>query len=195
MSIKSILISLLVTGLLANTAVAAGSHAHDHNSQMQGKMQNSHHGNMQAESEHMNHGDDKHPHQGSPVGQPALAALATKTIRVTTMDTMRFEFSSALNIKDGDIIKFIVTNVGNTPHEFSIGDAEEQKSHRKMMQEMPNMTHQDGNTITVNPGESKELTWQFKAGNEVVFACNIPGHFEAGMFAKAEVGTAPKQHY
>ena len=49
------------------------------------------------------------------------------------------------------------------------------------------MVHHDGNTVTVKPGETKELTWKFKGNSDVVFACNIPGHFEAGMFHKESV--------
>lgn len=55
---------------------------------------------------------------------------------------------------------------------------------------MPNMIHEDDNTITIKPGETKRLTWKFKASskyNEVVFSCNIPGHFEAGMYKKVKV--------
>lgn len=124
----------------------------------------------------------QHDDEGSSVGEPASAAEATKTIRVITMDTMRYEFSPKPNLKAGDIVKFIVNNQGNTPHEFSIGDENEQKAHGKMMRKMPNMVHEDGNTVTVKPGETRELTWKFKGDNKVVFACNIPGHYEAGMF-------------
>ncbi|CEG59257.1 Copper-binding protein (fragment) (plasmid) [Legionella fallonii LLAP-10] len=58
-----------------------------------------------------------------------------------------------------------------------------------MMRAMPNMVHEDGNTITLKPGETKTLTWKFKStpGHEIVFSCNIPGHFEAGMYQKGKV--------
>ena len=54
------------------------------------------------------------------------------------------------------------------------------------MRQMPDMIHQDGNTVTVKSGETKVLTWEFKSG-DVVFACNVPGHFEAGMFHKVSL--------
>jgi uncharacterized cupredoxin-like copper-binding protein len=50
---------------------------------------------------------------------------------------------------------------------------------------MPGMTHSDGNTMTVEPGMTETLTWDFEGDDVVVFACNIPGHYEAGMFQKA----------
>ncbi|KTD21438.1 hypothetical protein E3983_03825 [Legionella israelensis] len=128
-------------------------------------------------------------HSSSPsvVGQPADASRVTKTIKVTASDDMKFQFLSEPNLHNGDVISFEVTNVGKVPHEFSIGDEKEQKAHLQMMRKMPNMVHQHGNAITINPGETKQLIWEFKSGFEVVFACNIPGHFEAGMYKKAHV--------
>jgi len=159
--IKFFMTSLVIAGMSMNVALASGKHGGGHN--------------------------DK---QGSPVGVPASAAKATKTIQVTTTDNMRYQFSSDLDLKAGEIVKFVVTNKGKISHEFSVGDKKEQKSHQAMMAKMPNMVHQDGNTVTVKPGETKELTWQFTGNAKVVFACNIPGHFEAGMFAKAKVAAA-----
>ncbi len=144
---------------------------------------------VQASGSH----DNEHQHDGheSAVGKPATVSQATKKIQVVTKDSMRYVFSPEPDIKTGDIVTFIITNEGQIPHEFSIGDKSEQASHRKMMQDMPAMVHEDGNTITVKPGETKRLTWNFsgftQGSNEVIFACNVPGHFEAGMFHKMTV--------
>lgn len=159
MKIKLLVASIAVCTMFSNVTLASGNHGGGH----------------------------KHESEGSPVGAPAEAAKATKTIQVSTNDNMRYQFSEDFDLKAGDIVKFVVTNQGEISHEFSVGDKNEQKSHQMMMRKMPNMVHQDGNTVTVKPGETKELTWQFKGGAQVVFACNIPGHFEAGMFAKASV--------
>ncbi|HHF7368098.1 TPA: hypothetical protein ACPSKY_003249 [Legionella bozemanae] len=127
-------------------------------------------------------------HETSSIGNPVNATKATKTIKVTASDDMRFNFLQAPKVHDGEIITFEVTNIGKVVHEFSIGDEKEQKEHQKMMRTMPGLVHKDGNTITINPGETKTLTWQFKANpkHDVVFACNIPGHFEAGMYMKVK---------
>jgi len=129
----------------------------------------------------------KHEETVNRVGVPAKASQASKTIQVSMDDSMRFNFASVPNLKDGDIIRFVVTNDGKIDHEFSIGDEQEQSKHREMMRKMPNMVHEDGNTITVKPGETKEITWKFTGNSEVVFACNIPGHFEAGMVARSKI--------
>ena len=133
------------------------------------------------------HQDESHAHTESAVGKPAEIAAATKTINVNLLDSMQLEFVEQPDIKDGDIVKFVVTNKGKLAHEFSLGSASEQEAHREMMKQMPGMVHTDGNTITVQPGETQELAWQFTGKNQVVFACNIPGHFEAGMRQEVEV--------
>ena len=196
MKLPTIAISLLSLALAGN-AFAGGNHdgGHEHdNSPTSGanastctpeheamghcKMEQTEGTDQHAHQEDA-HGD--HTHMGSAVGQPAEATDATKTVEVSLLDSMKFEFAGLPDIQNGDIVKFVVTNQGKLTHEFSIGNAEEQDAHRKMMQQMPDMQHADGNTVTVQPGESKELAWQFSGPGEVVFACNIPGHFEAGM--------------
>ncbi|MBP1681093.1 MAG: cupredoxin-like protein [Proteobacteria bacterium] len=131
---------------------------------------------------HSAHDHSTHNHtMMSTVGKPSDASKATKTIKVDLLDSMKFEFHSKMNIKAGDIVRLVVTNKGVIDHEFSIGSEKEQKAHLEMMKQMPNMVHSDGSTITVKPNETKELTWKFTKRDTVMFACNIPEHFEAGM--------------
>ena len=133
-------------------------------------------------------GTYKHSHGGEKfsVGEPDNGTLVRR-IKVSMRDTMRFAFYTTLDLKRGDVVRFVVTNRGQLRHEFSIGNEQEQVAHRAMMREMPNMVHEDANTVTVEPGESKELIWRFDGKGPVVFACNIPGHAEAGMVATAEL--------
>jgi len=161
---KTLIISLFLMYLTSTPVLASGKHEHGHD-----------------ESE------------VSPVGSPADAKQANRTIRVDAKDTMRYEFKDLLNILPGEVITFVISNKGKIAHEFSIGDAEEQKKHRVMMQNMPGMVHEDGNTVTIAPGQTKQLTWKFADNAEIVFACNIPGHFEAGMFANATVAVSDDQ--
>ena len=121
-----------------------------------------------------------------PVGSPAVPSDYGQLINVRLTDEMKITFDSELSsIKSGTVIQFIVKNDGKIPHEFSIGNKSEQQEHAVMMRKMPGMTHADGNTVTVEPGKSEVLTWAFNGNDVVVFACNIPGHYEAGMFQKA----------
>lgn len=74
-------------------------------------------------------------------------------------------------------------------HEFAIGDAEEQRQHVEMMKEMPDMKHAEGNAVSLEPGETQELIWQFSHPGKVEIACHLPEHYEAGMRAIVTVAT------
>lgn len=133
---------------------------------------------------------DAHDHGGASysVGEPADAAEADRTVEVVMSDVMTYTFTPDLSsINNGEVINFVVINDGKINHEFSIGNAEDQKEHATMMAQMPNMVHDDPNTVTVQPGQSKSLAWRFQGDDLVVFACNIPGHYQAGMFKKTGI--------
>lgn len=49
------------------------------------------------------------------------------------------------------------------------------------------MTHDDPNSVLVEPGKTGELTWTFSAADKLQFACNIPGHYQAGMVGTLKV--------
>ena len=128
-------------------------------------------------------GTHKHSHDAESfsVGEPGKGK-PDRQIKVSMLDTMRFVFEPELkSLKQGETIEFVVTNDGAIQHEFSIGNAEDQVKHAEMMRKMPDMVHQDPNTVSLASGETARLSWQFMGDDTVVFACNIPGHFEAGM--------------
>lgn len=123
----------------------------------------------------------------STVGELTTAA-PDRTINVTLNDTMKINFEPEIGaIKDNEVIQFNVVNNGKTNHEFSISDENTQKMHRDMMRQMPNMEHTGNDTISLKPGEQKELTWKFTGPGPVVFSCDIPGHAEAGMLVTVPI--------
>lgn len=134
-----------------------------------------------------NHDDDKFS-----VGEPGKGA-PDRQVKVSMLDTMRFVFDPELNsLRHGEMIEFVVTNNGVIKHEFSIGNAEDQVKHAEMMRKMPDMDHQDPNTVSLTAGETARISWRFMGNDTVVFACNIPGHFEAGMKAVLPITTADR---
>jgi uncharacterized cupredoxin-like copper-binding protein/Cu/Ag efflux protein CusF len=122
------------------------------------------------------HDDD----ESTEFGEPGMASMATRTVTVTMDDTMRFE-PVALAIKQGETIHFIVKNVGTIRHEMVIGTIDELKEHAKVMQQFPEMEHEDPNAVTVEPGKTGEIAWKFTIPGTFDFACLVPGHYEAGM--------------
>ena len=144
---------------------------------------------LAAGSSDHSHGHD-HGHAEFAVGGPAKGE-PDRVIEVSMVDTMRFVFDPAFDsLYTGEVVRFNVHNDGKVAHEFSIGNAAEQKQHAEMMRKMPNMKHDDPNTVSLAPGESASLTWRFKGDDTVVFSCNVPGHFEAGMHHSLDMQVA-----
>jgi uncharacterized cupredoxin-like copper-binding protein len=58
----------------------------------------------------------------------ADADEAARTVEVTALDTMTFE-PDTIDVSAGEVITFVVTNRGQTAHEFTLGDAAMQQEH------------------------------------------------------------------
>ncbi|CAM4023600.1 cupredoxin family protein [Pseudomonas wadenswilerensis] len=136
-------------------------------------------------------------------GQPAPASKATRTVEVVMGDM--YYAPRSLEVKAGETVRFVLVNKGAVVHEFSLGDAVMHARHQKEMLAMQgqmdhsamghggmdhgaSMQHDDPNTVMVEPGKSAELTWTFSQSTPIEFACNVPGHYQAGMVGKLTIG-------
>ncbi|TCN83854.1 copper-resistant cuproprotein CopI [Vibrio crassostreae] len=172
---KKTLIAIALT-LTTATAFAEMDHSNmDHSMMESGKMDHSMMKDGKMDHSMMNM-------EGmSEVGMPATGAKPDKVVHVLLSDDMKITFKNKVDIEPNDVVQFVVMNTGKIDHEFSIGSASEQLEHREMMKNMGNHAHDSGSTVTVKPGKAKQLRWHFHGDNKVEFACNIPGHAEAGM--------------
>lgn len=142
-------------------------------------------------------------------GQPASAAKASRSIDVV-MGDMTFD-PAALDIKAGETVRFVLINKGQLLHEFNLGNAAMHAQHQQEMLEMQQsgqltptamkqgmahgsmghgqagMRHEDPNSVLVEPGKTAELIWTFNEAMRLEFACNVPGHYQAGMKGKLTV--------
>lgn len=132
------------------------------------------------------HGDDG-------IGQPGVAAKVGRIVRIDMDDNMRFS-PDQLQVKAGDTIKFVVVNRGKIKHEMVLGSDAQLKSHYAAMLKNPEMEHADDNQITLAPGRSGEIIWQFSQAGVVSFACLQPGHYDAGMKGSVNVADNGKAH-
>jgi len=150
------------------------------------EMMDDHHASKAKDSHH----DDMKGHEhgmGSMTGTPGKPESVSRTINVTADDSMRFTHEP-LNIKNGETIKFVVTNKGAIAHEFSIATKDEHMEHGEMMMDNPTMHHAPGgNVISIKPGETEELIWSFENAWQIEAACNIPGHYDAGMHSSVTI--------
>ncbi|MDH5902939.1 copper-resistant cuproprotein CopI [Vibrio splendidus] len=185
--------TLIAIALMLTTATAFAEMDHsavDHSSKDHSGMEHSMMKSGEMDHSKMDHSmmkDGKMDHsmmnmEGmSEVGMPATGAKPDKVVHVLLSDDMKITFKNKVDIEPNDVVQFVVMNTGKIDHEFSIGSASEQLEHREMMKNMGNHAHDSGSTVTVKPGKAKQMLWHFHGDNNVEFACNIPGHAEAGM--------------
>jgi len=134
----------------------------------------------------------------SRVGQPGNAAEAERTIEIVLGDN--FYEPANLSVTRGETIRFVIVNQGEFLHEFNIATPQMHLDHQAEMQTMvdhgmltatdfepmPGHTHDYANSVLVRPGETAEIVWRFTGDAELEFACNVPGHYEAGMAGTIE---------
>ena len=141
------------------------------------------------------------------MGEKGKAKEVDRVIEVKMYDT--FYEPSEFKIKKNETIKFIVHNYGELVHEFNIATKEMHLKHqsemmkmveneilladridKKKMKEMSkkdnSMSHSHSNSVLVEPNTSAEIIWKFNTEAKLEAACNVPGHYEAGMIAKID---------
>ena len=117
---------------------------------------------------------------------------------------------NSFDISRGETIKFKVINSGELVHEFNIANAMMHKKHMPEMQKMvdneilfpdsidkdkmkkiakldKSMGHSHSNSVLLEPNQTGEIIWKFVDAVNIEIACNVPGHYEAGMIAKANL--------
>ncbi|MEQ9641436.1 MAG: cupredoxin family protein [Alphaproteobacteria bacterium] len=151
-------------------------------------------------------GKGDHGHDAAvSIGEPGRASEVSRTIKVVMRDTAYLPVS--ITVKKGETIRFSIRNAGELVHEFNIGTAamhaEHQKEmmkmvesgaleadrldHSKMEQGSGGMSHDDPNSVLLEPQKSGEVIWKFTADAELEFSCNVPGHREAGMVGAIQI--------
>ncbi|MGL6071463.1 cupredoxin domain-containing protein [Craterilacuibacter sp.] len=128
-------------------------------------------------------------HGESAIGQPGKPAEISRTIAVDMRDTMRFS-AQQVSVKQGETIRFVLTNSGKLKHEFSLGTEKELVEHNEVMKKYPDMEHDEPGKLTLAPGGKGEMIWRFTKTGIVHFACLHPGHYEAGM--KGQIKVSPR---
>ena len=113
-------------------------------------------------------------------GRQGMTKEITRTIEINMSDMMRFTPDS-LNVKQGETVRLRLKNNGKIPHEFVLGTKAEITEHAELMKKNPEMEHADANAARVAPGKTGEIIWQFTKAGEFLYACLIPGHWDAGM--------------
>ncbi len=121
-----------------------------------------------------------------PWGIAGEIKAVTRTVTVGMGDNMRFT-PDRIDVKLGEVIRFIIQNNGKILHEFVIGTKKELDEHAAMMVKFPNMEHDEPYMAHVAAGKKGQIIWQFNKAGDFDFACLIAGHYQAGMVGKIKV--------
>ena len=139
------------------------------------------------------------------IGEKGKANEVDRIIEVKMYDN--FYEPNEFKIKKNETIKFIVHNYGEFVHEFNIATKEMHLKHQPEMMKMVeneillgdkidtqkmkelskedhSMSHTHANSVLLEPNKSAVIIWKFNTNADLEAACNIPGHYEAGMIAK-----------
>ncbi len=144
------------------------------------------------------------------VGKPAPASAASRTVQVAMYDN--YYEPEEITAKAGETVRFVVTNKGQLVHEFNLGTPAMHAAHQDEMQMMVDhgvleadkinhhmmnvdmggghvMKHDDPNSVLLEPGQTADVVWSFPddASVDLEFACNVPGHYDAGMQGEIEL--------
>ena len=139
------------------------------------------------------------------IGEKGKANEVDRIIEVKMYDN--FYEPNEFKIKKNETIKFVVYNYGELVHEFNIatkkmhlkhqpemmkmveneillGDKIDIKKMKELSKEDHSMSHSHANSVLLEPNKSAVIIWKFNTNADLEAACNIPGHYEAGMIAK-----------
>jgi uncharacterized cupredoxin-like copper-binding protein len=116
-------------------------------------------------------------------GEPGNPKRTSRTVLITMREgDGKMLFSpNRIEVRQGEQIRFVLTNVGHLDHEFMLATPEENAKHAELMQKYPDMEHDDPNGRQIKTKQKGELIWRFTKQGTFEFACLIPGHYEAGM--------------
>ena len=142
------------------------------------------------------------------IGSKGNVADVTRVIKVVMYDN--YYEPSSFQIKEGETIKFEVENAGMLVHEFNIANKMMHMKHqpemikmaengillafsidkekmKKMAKMDKSMGHSHSNSVLLEPKQKGDIIWKFDNVANIEVACNVPGHYQAGMIAKVNI--------
>ena len=114
---------------------------------------------------------------------------AERTIAVEMVD-IAFE-PTTVAVERGETVRFVFNNRGEVAHDAFIGDPAAQADHEQEMLDTEDAGHgsqAEDDAVTVEPGDTEELSHMFDEAGTVEIGCHQPGHYASGM--KITVGVS-----
>ena len=142
------------------------------------------------------------------IGSKGNANDVSRVIKVVMYDN--YYEPSSFQINAGETIKFEVENAGELVHEFNIANKMMHMKHQPEMEKMveneilfadsidkdkmkkmakmdKSMGHSHSNSVLLEPKQKGDIIWKFDNAVNIEVACNVPGHYQAGMIAKVNI--------
>ena len=142
------------------------------------------------------------------IGSKGKETDVTRVIKVVMYDN--YYEPSLFEVKKGETIKFEVENAGMLVHEFNIANKMMHMKHqpemikmaengillafsidkekmKKMAKMDKSMGHSHNNSVLLEPKQKGNIIWRFDNAVNIEVACNVPGHYQAGMIAKVNI--------
>ena len=142
------------------------------------------------------------------IGEEGNMSEVSKVIEVKMYDN--YYEPSSFQINAGETIKFEVENAGELVHEFNIANKMMHMKHQPEMEKMveneilfadsidkdkmkkmakmdKSMGHSHSNSVLLEPKQKGDIIWKFDNVKNIEVACNVPGHYQAGMIAKVNI--------
>ena len=142
------------------------------------------------------------------IGSKGNVSDISRVIKVIMYDN--YYEPSSFQINAGETIKFEVENAGDLVHEFNIANKMMHMKHQPEMEKMveneilfadsidkdkmkkmakmdKSMGHSHSNSVLLEPKQKGDIIWKFDNAVNIEVACNVPGHYQAGMIAKVNI--------
>ena len=142
------------------------------------------------------------------IGSKGNANDVSRVIKVIMYDN--YYEPSSFQINAGETIKFEIENAGELVHEFNIANKMMHIKHQPEMEKMvdneilfadsidknkmkkmskidKSMGHSHSNSVLLEPKQKGNIIWRFDNAVNIEVACNVPGHYQAGMIAKVNI--------
>ena len=142
------------------------------------------------------------------IGSKGNESDISRVIKVIMYDN--YYEPSSFQINAGETIKFEVENAGELVHEFNIANKMMHMKHQPEMEKMvdneilfadsidknkmkkmakidKSMGHSHSNSVLLEPKQKGNIIWRFDNAVNIEVACNVPGHYQAGMIAKVNI--------
>lgn len=113
----------------------------------------------------------------------APGSASTGEVVEITIEHSKFD-PPTVEVDQGSTVTFVIRNGDPIAHEFIVGDEEVQLVHENGTERHHGAKPGE---VSIPAGETRTTTFTFTTGEDLEFACHLPGHYDYGMWGAVEV--------